>query len=168
MPAFDDLTSGLKFPMESVSTPSTSRVNIRDEGGVSTDQMLSEPGRLPEDGDTKSADPKSWMNGEGAGKSGPTDKKLLMSLGGLGMQVFESDLPEGKSVANFVDDNEIPIGEIWMSRSAKDTKGTKDELLNDIIYCYLVSRQEMSRDQAKKVADSIGKAMGLFSKTEKK
>ena len=167
MPILDDLTSGLKFPMESVSTPSTSRANMRDEGGVSTDQMLSEPGRLPADGDTKSADPKSWMKGDEPG-SGATEKKLVMPLGGLGMQVFEVGMPAGKLVANFVDDDTVPMGEIWISRSARKDASAKDVLLSDIIYCYLVSRQEMSRDQAKRVADSVCKAMGLFPDTEKK
>jgi len=163
MAAFDDLTKGLKFPMHSVSTPAVTQV--REDGGKPTDQLLS----IPEDGDTKSADPESWMKKEDFEAKGKKEKskKLVMALGGLGMKVFEVGLDDGARIANFIDDDFVPPGEIWVDPMACRGSSVKDILLKDIIYCVLVQNGKKDRDSARRIVGVIDKALSQIADVEK-
>jgi hypothetical protein len=155
MPAFDDLTKGLKSPMWSTSTPATTQV--RDESGKSTDQLLA----VPEDGDTKSADPESWMKEDDYGSKPKINKKMLMRLPGLKMTIFTVAMPDNKSVVNFVDDDAVPVGEIWVNERLSDSPAIKPELIKSIIICYLVDQGGNALDNAHNIADTVGRLMKM-------
>jgi len=155
MAIFDDLERGLKSPMWSVMTPSS--VQVRNEDGKSTEELLF----IPEDGDTKSADPESWMTAKDYGGRVEVDKELLMNLPGLEMSVYLVDIPTKKSVLNFVDDEEVPVGEIWVNENTKHNSDVRSELLKNIILSYLVSKGGNALDDARHIVSSIEKVMNL-------
>jgi hypothetical protein len=154
MAMWDDLNKGLKSPMESVVTPATTQV--RDEAGQPTDQLVS----IPEDGDTKSADPQSWMTDKDMEKRTPHKKTTFMKLPGLGMEIFVVEMPTSrKLVADFVDDDIVPPGEIWINKNFLGSQMQKKELLKKIMYTFFVWKAGRDRDSAKRMSESIGKAM---------
>ena len=104
--SYDEIRMELKQPMDSVSTPSTSY--SRPESENPTDQLI----WLPEDGDTKSADPESWVKDKDFQKHPKVKKTPLMALPALGVKVFEVEISSGQDILNYVDNNKIPIGEI--------------------------------------------------------
>ena len=120
---------------------------------------------IPEDGDTKSADPESWMSAKDfrdKDKSGVT-KRLLLELPGVGISVFEVNIPGLGVVENFIDSKDVPAGEVWVNRATAD-KGSKEELLKAIIYCFLVEKDGYVRDEAQHIVDTIVKALGAAGK----
>lgn len=155
MPLMDDLTRNLSQPMWSASTPA--RTEVREDSG---EKPLDQLQAVPPDGDTKSADPESWMTAKDINRH-DVKKKLLMSLGGLGMTVFVADEQEfdGKPILNFVDHDQVPSGEIWINSRLEESPGIRESLLRAIIYCFLVWRDEYDRDAAKRIADSIDGAL---------
>ena len=157
---FDDLTNGLKSPMWSVTAPATTQV--RDESGQPTDQLIS----IPEDGDTKSADPESWMKESDYEKKTPVNKKPMMDLGGLGIRIFQVNI-DGPGVMNFVDNKRVPSGEIWINATQPESENIRNEILWNVIYCFMVSRNNYDRNTAAKVANTVCNVSKQFDKRER-
>jgi len=151
--SYDELSMGLKPPFWSVMTPATTYV--RPESENPTDQLVF----LPEDGDTKQADPESWKTDKDFEKSIKVNKKLGLSLPRLGLKIFVVSFPNlGDEILNYVDNKRVPLGEIWVSNLERN----KAKLLKTILYCFLVVKNNYTRDDAKRTADSIYKALSII------